>query len=446
VSGLKFPSPLYDGLARTLLASGPAESCATAYASHRPQTDTWIVRAATPAPDDAYERRDATSAVLRPAYLVDVANRARPAGESVVMVHTHPAAKGFPSFSDIDDAGEVALAEYFGRRAPKGNHLAMVVGPDGCRARRVGRSEEVAVWEVGERLVARSPGLSAGADDVRHDRQIRAFGSTGQRRIGSLRVGVIGVGGTGSVLVQQLAHLGVADFTLIDPDAVEASNLNRLAFAEARDVGSSKAGVAERGIRAVAPAACVRRIERDVVDADIADELRDLDFVFLCTDSHASRAVVGQIAYQDLVPTIDMGVSLTVRAGAVTHITGRVQMLSPGLPCLTCTGALDGEQIRREMLTTEQRGADPYVLGAHEPQPAVMSINSTMASLAVTMFLGAVTHIPANARFQMYDGIRGMIRPTTARIVPGCIVCSSEGALAKGASWPLPVRSARRHA
>lgn len=33
-----------------------------------------------------------------------------------------------------------------------------------------------------------------------------------------------------------------------------------------------------------------------------------------------------------------MGVSVTVRDG-VTHITGRVQMLASGLPCLTCTGS-----------------------------------------------------------------------------------------------------------
>jgi molybdopterin/thiamine biosynthesis adenylyltransferase len=210
-------------------------------------------------------------------------------------------------------------------------------------------------------------------------------------------------------------------------------------------VGQPKTIIVERGVFSIAPAARVRRMERDVVDAEIAAELRGLDFVFLCTDSQASRAVVGQLAYQHLVPTIDMGVSVTVRDGAVTHITGRVQMLSPGLPCLTCTGALDGEQIRREMLTPEQRAADSYLVGANEPHPAVMSINSTMASLAVTMFLGAVTPIPANARFQLYDGIRGTVRPTMARIVSGCLVCSQEGALAKGTSWPLPVRPAVRH-
>src|SRR6185312_13140472 len=159
-----------------------------------------------------------------------------------------------------------------------------------------------------------------------------------------------------------------------------------------------------------------------------------------CTDSHASRAVVGQVAYQHLVPTIDMGVSITVGSAGVEHVNGRVQMLAPGLTCLSCTRALDGEQIRREMMTPDQRAADPYVQGVHEPQPAVISLNSTMASLAVTMFLGAVTPVPAQARFQLYDGVRGTVRPTSARRAPNCIVCSPKGALAKAGSWPLPTR------
>jgi hypothetical protein len=117
-------------------------------------------------------------------------------------------------------------------------------------------------------------------------------------------------------------------------------------------------------------------------------------------------------------------------------------MLSPGLPCLTCTGALDGEQIRRELLSPELRAADPYVEGVREPQPAVVSINATMSSLAATMFIGAVTPARAGARFQMYDGVRGTVRPTTATRLATCVVCSASGALARAGAWPLPVRAA----
>lgn len=443
MSGLRFAAPAFAELLAALLTDQSRESCAIAYAHYDTAAESWVVMVAAPAPEDAYEHRNATSATLKSAFVVEVANRARAEGLSVVFVHTHPWAHGSPQFSPVDDAGETDLMAFFTRRVPNGAHLAMVVGPEGCRARRLGCGTEVPVWEVGESLVLRA---AASCDELghdRHDRQVRAFGAAGQRMLRSLRVGVIGAGGTGSVTLQQLAHLGVADFTLVDPDLLETTNLNRLVGSRPQDVGVAKVAIAERLVRSINPAAKVQALQADIVDADVAPRLAGLDAVFLCTDSHASRAVVSQLAYQHLVPTFDMGVSISVRDGAVTHVTGRVQMLAPGLPCLTCTGALDSEQIRRELLTPEQRRADPYVQGAYEPQPAVISINSTMASLAVTMFLGAVTPVPAAARFQYYDGLRGTVRPASAPQARDCIVCSASGALARGRSWPLPVRPAR---
>lgn len=440
MSGLRFAAPAYEELASALLADAPLESCGVAFAQADLNARTWLVRDAHAVPEDAYEVRTRTSATLRSAYLVDIANRARPAGDSVVLIHTHPFTRDAPSFSPIDDAGEIELAEYFGRRAPAGFHLAMVVGPDGCRARCLGTRDDIPVWEVGATLACRSGVPTALEPSEIHDRQVRAFGRAGQQILAGLRVGIVGAGGTGSVIAQELAYLGVLDFLVIDPDQVEPTNLNRLVGAHPKHVGIEKVAVARSAIVSISPSARVTAVARDVVDADVAALLRGLDFIFLCTDSHASRAVVGQLAYQFLVPTIDMGVSVTVKEGEVTHISGRVQMLAPGLPCLACTSALDGEQIRREMLTPELRASDPYIIGVHEPQPAVISINATMASLAITMFMGAVTEMPAHARFQLYDGVRGTVRPTTARIVSNCIVCSSEGALARGSSWPLPVR------
>ncbi|WP_174292356.1 HesA/MoeB/ThiF family protein [Sphingomonas bacterium] len=441
MTGLRFAAPGYATLHEALLRETDRETCAAAFTHANPKHGAWVV--AEPGvelvPESAYERRDAVSAVLRPAYLVNLANRARAQGLGLVLAHTHPRCDRAPVFSPIDDAGEAEIKAYLDRRAPDSAPLALVVGPNGCRCRQLGATTELPVWEIGEtvRLVS-DAGAAAGASV--HDRQIRAFGAIGQAILGKLHVAVIGAGGTGSVVVQQLAHLGVSALTVIDPDTVEQTNLNRLVGAGQGDVGVPKVEVARRSVLAVNPDAHVQAVTGDVVDYDVAQRLAGFDFVFLCTDSHASRAVVGQAAYQHLVPTIDMGVSITIGAAGVEHVTGRVQMLTPGASCLSCTRALDGEQIRREMMTPEQRAADPYVQGLHEPQPAVISLNSTMASLAITMFLGAVTPVPAQARFQLYDGVRGTIRPTVARANPTCIVCSREGALAKGASWPLPVR------
>jgi hypothetical protein len=104
---------------------------------------------------------------------------------------------------------------------------------------------------------------------------------------------------------------------------------------------------------------------------------------------------------------------------------------------------LDSETIRRELLTPEARAADPYIVGIHEPQPSVVSLNGTVASLAITMFIGLVTPAPIDARLQIYDGINGTVRNMAGRKDESCFVCSSEGALARGDGWPLPTRTGR---
>src|SRR6266568_7826983 len=62
----------------------------------------------------------------------------------------------------------------------------------------------------------------------RFERQIRLFGKDGQDKLARLRACIVGVGGLGSHLVQQFALLGLGRITVIDPDIVEISNMNRL--------------------------------------------------------------------------------------------------------------------------------------------------------------------------------------------------------------------------
>lgn len=442
MSGIRFPSPVYAGLAAKLLAApGGVESCSIAYAHHVPDADAWIVADAAPVPADAYDRRDHMTAILKASYLLEVANRSRVTGLAVIMIHTHPACHGWPSFSVMDDDGEAEVGPYLARRGAAVPHLALVIGPEGCRARHIGGGD-VDVWEVGERLVLHSPPPAGDMQD-RDDRQVRAFGEPGQRVLKRLRFGVIGAGGTGSLACQHLAHLGATDVTVIDPDVVETTNLNRLVGSTPMDVGTPKVDVAARTIVAINPSADVTALQADIVDEEMALLLASFDFILLCTDSHASRSVVNQAAHQYLVPAVDMGVSITVMNDVITHITGRVQMIAPGLPCLTCTGALDGQAILRELQTPEQRAADPYFQGAREPQPAVISINSTVTSLAITMLLGAVTPVPTRPRRLSYDGMRGRVSEMSGVAHPECVVCSTKGAQAKGLTWTMPVRRAK---
>lgn len=95
------------------------------------------------------------------------------------------------------------------------------------------------------------------------------------------------------------------------------------------------------------------------------------------------------------------------------------------------------------MMSEAERKQDPYLVGAREPAPAVISINSTITSLAITMFLSAVVGVPSPARHLLYDGLRSRLRSVKGEPVQDCIVCSRAGVLARGDGLALQGRLAQ---
>jgi len=441
VIDLIFPNRSFEELRTSLLKSN-LETCTLLYTKviERSRGKRLLINGIQQVPEDAYSRRSPVTAQLHPNFIAPIIKKAEAQRLGLVFVHTHPHADGHVHFSATDDEGEFKIDRFLKDRAPSQIHASLVIGRDSVAARVIGPGEKIRVIEVGSRFRILSDDGNILSDEGIYDRQVRAFGPTGQSALKRIRVGIVGLGGTGSVIGQLLAHLGVEDYLLIDPDVIETSNLNRLIGGRVNDVGSFKVDVAARNVQEIRNEARITKIRGSVLDASVARSLTDSDFFFCCTDSHASRAVLNQLTYQYFLPSIDVGVSISASELRVSHVTGRVQMLAPGLACLTCLGLLNADAIRHEFMTPERRNADPYFTGNGGPQPAVISLNSTMASLGITMFLGAVTGIPAESRYQIYNGITGNVRSVTSSVDPICIVCSKRGALGRGNEWPLPAR------
>jgi tRNA A37 threonylcarbamoyladenosine dehydratase len=71
------------------------------------------------------------------------------------------------------------------------------------------------------------------------DRQVRAFGTDVQKLLKRLRIGMVGVGGTGSAVAEQIIRLGVGSVLAADGEAFEASKVNRVAKVLGIDVPAS---------------------------------------------------------------------------------------------------------------------------------------------------------------------------------------------------------------
>ena len=97
----------------------------------------------------------------------------------------------------------------------------------------------------------------------RFARHVPLFGEEGQRHIRRTRVTIVGDGGIGSHILQQLAFLGVKIFAVVEPDGLDDTNQNRLIGARWDDpAGTKKLNIAERLVRSIEPEPVL-----DLVDA-----------------------------------------------------------------------------------------------------------------------------------------------------------------------------------
>ena len=193
------------------------------------------------------------------------------------------------------------------------------------------------------------------------------------------RAALVGLGGGGSHITQQLAHIGLGSFLPIDPDLIEDTNLNRLVGATMEDVklGTAKVDIAERVIKAVNPAAEV--IKRRANWTAVTAELRDVDVIFACVDSIGCRSELEAFARRFLIPLIDIGMDVHESSGEFS-ISGQVMLSMPGKPCMRCMG----------LVTDEALAAEAARYGAAGGKPQVVWPNGTLASIAVGFFMKLV--------------------------------------------------------
>jgi len=95
-----------------------------------------------------------------------------------------------------------------------------------------------------------------------------------------------------------------------------------------------------------------------------------------------------------------------------------------------------------DLQSARQRCRDPYfqeIAGIR--QPAVISLNGTVASQAVTMFLSAVAGVPVNARSIWFRVMRGDARMIDDTSRSGCVNCSPDSFFGKGELHQLPGRN-----
>ena len=385
---------------------------------------------------------------VSPIVLARVLKQARESGESIVVCHSHPF-PGRVAPSPIDRATE---AEFCGRVArmrlenrPVGS---LILGPDGVSARVfVEESPTPAdVRVVGEHVSKFSSITNAQVSSSLYDRQVLLWGEVGQSILSQATVAVVGLGGTGSHAALQLAHLGVGKLILIDDDVLEVSNLSRIVGACSDDIGSYKVDAMERAVHRVRQDLDVLVIRKSVLEVD-PGSLVFTDLVMCCTDGHGSRSLLNELAYQYLVPVIELGIE--VQPGAVTsRAGGGVRMIGPGRSCLQCMDILDAGLVREEFLSASDREKEAelgYLRGHNVNAPSVVALNGVVSSMAVMEACNLLVGVfGASPNRIVYRANARAVSTVQSEIDSGCYVCGDSGVKALGSSRRLPHREEPR--
>lgn len=353
-------------------------------------------------PAEAYLCRDSDRVQIDNHYLLPLLDKAEQQGYSVVKCHSHPG--GAAWFSDIDDRSDRDVVTSFYQWQPDGPHASLVMSDDDIGARIVdeegGFHECLSVVVVGHQI--RHFGRQLPIQDPQvQDRMIIAFGEETYRIFGSLTFGVVGASGTGGLTIESLYRTGAGGIVAIDPEILEAGNLNRVLHSRLVDAvsGSNKVHIAQRNIQETGLGTRITALPIDLKTEEAMRQLAWCDVLVGCVDKRGPRLMMNRLSAFYLMPYIDMGVRIDESGdGDGTAVSAAVHYFRPGQSFVQ-RGIFTYEDVRAEQMALsdpehyqEQLGRG-YVRHAQVTRPAVMPLNMVAAGLGVMEILARIHSI-----------------------------------------------------
>jgi molybdopterin/thiamine biosynthesis adenylyltransferase len=161
----------------------------------------------------------------------------------------------------------------------------------------------------------------------------------GQKRLLQAKVMVVGLGGLGGYVLEQLCRCGTGRITGVDGDRFDESNLNRQLLADLATVGLDKTEAAGRRVAAVNDAVEFLSYSRRV--EELPDEAYDgVDLIFDCLDRIPARFHLERAAE---------GLNIPIVHGAIGGWYGQVAVVWPASRLLTTLYGATRQGIERDL-------------------------------------------------------------------------------------------------
>ena len=224
-----------------------------------------------------------------------------------------------------------------------------------------------------------------------------------QEKLKFSNVLIIGCGGIGCALAELLARAGVGKITLVDPDTIETSNLQRQLAFTPNDIGFYKAEILAKRMVQINPNIQVNYLNEGINDTNAVELIQDQDLVLDGCDQFSTRYLVNRMCIKLSVPLI---------SASAIGLQGQLFMTDEDSACYEC---LFPQQDQND---TSLRCADSGVLAT---TPNVMA--SLQAHHAL-LYLGLDLK-PLRQKLLLWDGISMQQRILKFEKDEKCPICQA---------------------
>jgi molybdopterin/thiamine biosynthesis adenylyltransferase len=247
-----------------------------------------------------------------------------------------------------------------------------------------------------------------------HDEQLLRYsrhilldelGIEAQQRFLESHALVIGAGGLGAPVCMYLAAAGVGTLTVIDPDRVDLTNLQRQIIHTTASIGQAKVSSAQATLRGLNPDVVVNAVEARADETLLAHHVPLAGVVLDCSDNFATRHAVNRACVAAKVPLV---------SGAALRFDGQIATFDARdaqSPCYACIFPPD--QAFEEVACSTMGVFAPLVgiIGALQAAEALKVIAGVGQTLA--------------GRLQMYDALSAEWNTMRIARQAACPVCGS---------------------
>jgi len=365
--------------------------------------------------------------------------------DGLIEVHSHPFSSqaAFSGFDD-DKFGSLRKSILKRNKNNQGFFARMVLGKeeagftcyysDPNDANREKEIKEISIFgEKGYRVLHKHNDIPSRVSmSERYLRNVEWLGEDRQASLQDKVIGIVGLGGGGFPFTLMAASAGFRHFILVDFDEIEEKNFNRLSGIKFTDTGRGKVEVVKEKLLLFDPTLDVKTCSKEFGSEEAQSLLRYADTLVGAVDEDSVRLSMQIFASQYMIPYFDIGCGIYLDESRrnILKKGNRIRVSIPGQPCLCCQGLNVNKIKSREQQQAEKLSG--YITGTNDSPGSVVTLNTTGASMIVSLLIDYYTGINPIPQQIELDELKYEMKTRKFRSKSECKICGEENIFGTG--------------